>query len=82
MTGLAWSTDDKKLISCGWDGAVYEWDMTIGKRVGEVVTKGIAHSGCCLTSDNKFIYVVGNDGLVREIFDSNVRLTHTEVTHF
>ncbi|KAL0279051.1 UNVERIFIED_CONTAM: hypothetical protein PYX00_000691 [Menopon gallinae] len=75
VTGLAWSTDDRKLVSCGTEGAVYEWDMTIGKRVGEVVTKGISHTGCCLTSDAKFIYVAGQDGVIREIFSSNITRT-------
>ncbi|VDM20630.1 unnamed protein product [Hydatigera taeniaeformis] len=28
---LLWSADDNKLISCGMDGAVYEWDPYAGK---------------------------------------------------
>lgn len=72
--GLVWTPDDKKLVSCGQEGAVYEWDMTFAKRIGEVVNKGISYSDCNITSDGKFIYAVGNDGLLKEITESNVRL--------
>lgn len=30
---LLWSADDNKLISCGMDGAVYEWDPYTGKSL-------------------------------------------------
>ena len=69
-----WTPDDKKLLSCGQEGAVYEWDMTIAKRIGEVVNKGISYWDCSITSDGKFIYAVGNDGLLKEITESNVKI--------
>ena len=33
VRGIVWSADDQKLISCGTDGAVYEWEVTSGKRL-------------------------------------------------
>ena len=32
VRGIVWSADDQKLISCGTDGAVYEWEVATGKR--------------------------------------------------
>ncbi len=34
---MAWSADDSKMVSCGVDGAVYEWNMKDFKRAGEHV---------------------------------------------
>ena len=33
VRGIVWSADDQKLISCGTDGAVYEWEVATGKRL-------------------------------------------------
>jgi len=33
IKGVAWSADDAALVSCGHDGAVYEWDMRTRQRV-------------------------------------------------
>ena len=30
IRNVIWTSDDKKLISCGMDGAVYEWDTSTG----------------------------------------------------
>ncbi|KAH9637657.1 hypothetical protein HF086_009325 [Spodoptera exigua] len=39
ITCLAWSANDLTMISCGTEGAVYEWSMVTGQRVGEVILK-------------------------------------------
>ena len=32
VRSVVWSSDDQKIISCGTDGAVYEWEVSTGKR--------------------------------------------------
>ena len=32
VRSVVWSSDDQKIISCGTDGAVYEWEVATGKR--------------------------------------------------
>lgn len=44
---LHWGGQDQTLVSCGQDGAVYQWDVDEGKRMGEFVQKGTAYS-CAL----------------------------------
>ncbi|KAL0279228.1 UNVERIFIED_CONTAM: hypothetical protein PYX00_000834 [Menopon gallinae] len=70
ILSMVWSADDKKLVSCSDDGFVLEWDMVLGKKIGEVHTDGIAYTDCAITSDGKFIYAVGSDGILREITES------------
>ena len=39
VRSIAWSADDRRIVSAGLDGAVYEWDVLNFKRVGENVLK-------------------------------------------
>lgn len=72
ISSLVWTPDDRKLVSCGVEGAVYEWDLATGDRIGEIVEKGTSFWECAVTPDGKYVYAVGNDGLLKEITDSNV----------
>ena len=69
---MMWSVDDSKLISCGMDGAVYEWSPTDAKRVNEVVLKTCAYSDVAVNSTGKFTYAVGSDKTIKEITESQV----------
>ncbi|VDK34050.1 unnamed protein product [Taenia asiatica] len=71
---LLWSTDDNKLISCGMDGAVYEWDPYTGKSVNENVMKSCSYSCVTATEDAKITYAVGSDRKLKEITDSAITL--------
>lgn len=50
---LFWGGQDQTLVSCGQDGAVYQWDVDEAKRLGEFVQKGTAYS-CALRSAWQF----------------------------
>lgn len=50
---LYWGGQDLTLVSCGQDGAVYQWDVDEAKRLGEFVQKGTAYS-CALRSVRQF----------------------------
>lgn len=48
VTALAWSAGDGTLVSCGSEGAVYEWSMANGQRVGEVILKTNQFTGVAI----------------------------------
>ncbi len=72
VRSMAWSADDSKMVSCGVDGAVYEWSMKDFKRAGEHVLKACNYSAVTCTPDGKNMFAVGSDKKIKEIMDSNV----------
>ncbi|XP_049879809.1 cilia- and flagella-associated protein 57 [Pectinophora gossypiella] len=73
ITCLAWSANDLILVSCGAEGAVYEWSMSTGQRVGEVILKTNQFNGCVVNSVGKTTYAVGTDGEIKEIGNNTIR---------
>lgn len=71
VLGIAWSKDDMRLVSCGNDGAIYEWEVETGQRRGESVQKGLIYTSVALTAENA-IYASANNGVFREIFESEI----------
>ncbi|TKC38954.1 hypothetical protein EI555_020958 [Monodon monoceros] len=72
IRSVAWNTDDSKLISCGTDGAVYEWNLSTGKRETECVLKSCSYNCVAISPDGKIIFAVGSDQTLKEIADSSV----------
>nr|CAD7457121.1 unnamed protein product [Timema tahoe] len=72
VRSVVWTNNDQKMVTCGTEGAVYEWDITTGKRVGEIIAKACIFTGVAVTSEGKSSYGVGSDGLIREISNSAV----------
>uniref|UniRef100_A0A8W4FJK8 Cilia and flagella associated protein 57 n=1 Tax=Sus scrofa TaxID=9823 RepID=A0A8W4FJK8_PIG len=72
IRSIAWNTDDSKLISCGTDGAVYEWNLSSGKRETECVLKSCSYNCVTISPDGKIIFAVGSDQTLKEIADSSV----------
>ena len=73
VRSVVWSGDDSKIVSCGMDGALYEWDTYSGKRVGEFVLKSCSYTSVAITPDGKNTYAVGSDKTLKEVSDSQVR---------
>ncbi|KAL0901492.1 hypothetical protein ABMA27_006736 [Loxostege sticticalis] len=73
VTCLAWSSNDLTLVSCGTEGAVYEWSMSTGQRVGEVILKTNQFNACAVNSIGKTTYGVGSDGEIKEIGSNTIR---------
>ncbi|KAL7062260.1 hypothetical protein AAHC03_0644 [Spirometra sp. Aus1] len=71
---LLWTNEDQKLISCGMDGAVYEWDINTGRRISENVMKSCSYSCVTATKDGSRTYAVGSDRKIKEISDSTIAL--------
>ena len=72
VRSVVWSADDSKIVSCGMDGAVYEWDSASGKRIGESVLKSCSYTSVAISPDGKTTYAVGSDKTLKEVADSQV----------
>ncbi|XP_029990136.1 cilia- and flagella-associated protein 57 [Sphaeramia orbicularis] len=72
VRGIEWSQDDSRLVSCGMDGAVYEWNTWTGKRESECVLNSCSYTGVAFSSDYKTIVAVGTDLTLKEIQDCQV----------
>ncbi|XP_069559333.1 cilia- and flagella-associated protein 57 [Brachyistius frenatus] len=72
VSGVKWSLDDTRLVSCGMDGAVYEWNTQTGKRESESVLKACSYTDVSFSSDCKTILAVGTDLTLKEIQDCQV----------
>ncbi|XP_071073611.1 cilia- and flagella-associated protein 57 isoform X2 [Dasypus novemcinctus] len=72
IRSIVWNADDSKLISCGTDGAVYEWNLSSGKRETECVLKSCSYNCVTISPDGKVIFAVGSDQTLKEIADSSV----------
>lgn len=69
---VKWSADDAKVVSCDTHGAVYEWNLSKGRKDSECVLKSCAYSSIALSSDAKIIFAVGSDQTLKEISESSV----------
>uniref|UniRef100_A0A3Q3NES5 Cilia and flagella associated protein 57 n=1 Tax=Mastacembelus armatus TaxID=205130 RepID=A0A3Q3NES5_9TELE len=72
VRGIEWSLDDSRLVSCGMDGAVYEWNTQTGKRESESVLKSCSYTDVAFSSDCKTILAVGTDNTLQEIQDCQI----------
>ena len=65
-------SDDYKMVSCGTDGAVYEWQISTTRRISETIIKSCQFSDAKMTNDGKSVFAVGSDGRIREIMNCNI----------
>ncbi|XP_037094875.1 cilia- and flagella-associated protein 57-like [Pollicipes pollicipes] len=72
IRALRWAPSDNRLVSCGMEGAIYEWDLQLGRRCGENVLRGCNYFSTAVSPDAKTIYAVGSDKLIKEVSDSQV----------
>ena len=62
ITQIAWAFNDATLLSCGVDGALYEWDMRDGKRSRECLLKGSRFFAVAAHKDGSVALAVGARG--------------------
>ena len=72
VRSVIWSMDDSRLVSCGQDGAVYEWNTLSSKRESESVLKTCSYTSVAMSSDGKIFFAVGTDRTLKEIQDCQV----------
>ena len=63
-----------RIISCGTDGAVYEWEVATGARVHEQVLKGTQYTAAVFSPTGKS-YASASDGTLREIQEGQILRT-------
>ncbi|NXI62239.1 CFA57 protein, partial [Anseranas semipalmata] len=73
IRAVKWSANDAKFVSCDTHGAVYEWNLSTGKRETECVLKSCIYSSIALSSDAKVIFAVGSDQTLKEISESLIQ---------
>ena len=76
VRSVAWSPDDQNIVSCGMDGACYEFDLLHERKKSEWVQKNI-HLSCVAVSQDpstgvNSTYVVGNHRQIQEISASQL----------
>ncbi|MBN3282186.1 CFA57 protein, partial [Polyodon spathula] len=79
VRSIVWSPDDSRLVSCGMDGAVYEWNTITSKRESESVLKSCSYTSITISPDAKTFFAVGSDCTLKEITDSQIlREVHSD----
>ncbi|TSL47697.1 Cilia- and flagella-associated protein 57 [Bagarius yarrelli] len=75
VRSVVWNADDSRLVSCGMDGAVYEWNTLRGQRESESVLKSCSYTNIALSHDTKTIIAV-----LREVASDGVIYTAVVLT--
>ena len=70
VTSVCWSIDDLKLVSCADNGSVYEWNISTGERIHEVVVKTCSFSYIALSLDSATTFAVGSDKIVKQLIST------------
>ncbi|OQS02156.1 WD domain-containing protein [Thraustotheca clavata] len=68
VNSIVWKQGDRKLVSCGSDGSIFQWDLRNAVKIGD----GHTHPRCnytdfALSSDSNLLYASGTDGTLKEI---------------
>jgi WD40 repeat protein len=72
VRSLYWTPDDATLVSAGSDGAVYTWKILSQKRENEHIMKSCVYNCAVSSHSGRNVYAVGNDRMIKEIFESSV----------
>lgn len=62
---IYWSSDDTRIISCGMDGKIYDWNARTGKKEWEHDSIGVSFSSVCYSPDSKYVYALASDGVLK-----------------
>lgn len=74
VRSLCWSHDDMRLVSCGLDGAIYEWSIQTFQRISENVLKSCSYTCNVMSADGKTVFAVGSDRTLKEL--NNCQIVH------
>ena len=78
ISSLSWSPNDMYLVTCGADGAIYQWDAVKNQRVYEVVKRSRQYTSAII-DQNEHIWAASIEGDVEEILNNDVlRIVHLE----
>ncbi|KAI8824226.1 WD40-repeat-containing domain protein [Fimicolochytrium jonesii] len=72
IRSISWSADDSRIMSCGLEGCVYEYNVRTFKRETELSAPNVTFNQAIYTHDNKLAFAIGSDGVLRELSDGHV----------
>jgi WD40 repeat protein len=72
IRSLNWSWEDNILVSCGIDGAIYQWSSRALRRETEFVIKAVNFTCAQMTIDAKTIFTASADKFIRQISGSQL----------
>jgi len=72
IKSIQWTPMDNKIISCGADGAVYEWSLKEFKREKDCIVKNTGFFSAVPTIDGNTIYASAGDKTFREMVDGQI----------
>jgi cilia- and flagella-associated protein 57 len=82
VRSIHWNVDDRKIITAGMDGAIYDWalkDLSGAngsgvKRESESILKSCSYTCAIAMPDGKGIYAVGSDKTLK--VQANIKNIH------
>lgn len=71
---MVWAPNDMKLVTCGEDGAIYEFNTRSGERDMDIVHPKTIYMDLAISNDTNQIFPAAQDGRFREIYSQSVRI--------
>ncbi|CAB1332248.1 unnamed protein product, partial [Coregonus sp. 'balchen'] len=82
VRSIAWSGDDSRLVSCGMEGAVYEWNTLTSKRESESVLKSCSYTSVTVSSDAKTIFAILREVPAEDVAYTTIAMSRSGRTLF
>ncbi|KAF0763554.1 cilia- and flagella-associated protein 57 [Aphis craccivora] len=72
ITAMVWASNDMKLVTCGEDGAIYEFNTRTGERDMDIVHPKTVYMDLAVSNDTNQIFPAAQDGRFKEINNQSV----------
>jgi len=69
---MVWAPNDMKLVTCGEDGAIYEFNTRTGERDMDIVHPKTIYMDLAISNDTNQIFPAAQDGRFKEINNQSV----------
>lgn len=69
---MVWASNDMKLVTCGEDGAIYEFNTRTGERDMDIVHPKTIYMDLAVSNDTNQIFPAAQDGRFKEINNQSV----------
>lgn len=69
---MVWAPNDMKLVTCGKDGAIYEFNTRTGERDMDIVHSKTIYMDLAISNDTNQIFPAAQDGRFKEINNQSV----------
>jgi len=75
---MVWAPNDMKLVTCGEDGAIYEFNTWTGERDMDIVHPKTIYMDLAISNDTNQIFPAAQDGRFKEINNQTVNFLMTK----